>query len=78
LLAALFGFTVLAGLAGAIWEWVGISRLLVRDHPEESGAVAYPALRRKIENTVREPEFPRGLPYQTPISPYSPEGPLTS
>jgi hypothetical protein len=63
MLIALFGFTVFAGLAGAIWEWANISRLLTRDHPEEKGGNPHPALTRKIENTDFEPEFPMGLYY---------------
>jgi hypothetical protein len=63
MLMALFVFTVLAGLAGAVWEWVNISRLLVRDHPEERGPIAYPALTRKMVETNREPEFPAGMPF---------------
>ncbi len=66
MLVVLFLFTVVAGLAGAVWEWVNISRLLIRDHPEERGGSAYPALRRKIVETNREPEFPAGIPFPAP------------
>ena len=53
MLITLFFFTVIAGLAGAVWEWVGISRLLSRDHPETRHGTPYPALIRKISTTHR-------------------------
>lgn len=69
MLIALFFFTVMAGLAGAVWEWVGISRLLSRDYPETRHGTPYPALIRKISITHREPEFPVRMPYPTPSRP---------
>lgn len=68
MLIGLFGFTVLAGLLGAIWEWVGVSRLLVREFPEERGGVAYPALKRKVMETHRDLELPSGIGYPKSIS----------
>lgn len=44
---ASFLFSVLAGLAGLIWEWVGVRREL-KHHPEpQNGAGVADALKRK-------------------------------
>jgi hypothetical protein len=71
MLVALFLITVFAGLAGAVWEWVGITRLLSRDHPETRDGVPYPALTRRVSTTTREPDFPVDLQYPSPGRPLS-------
>jgi hypothetical protein len=75
MLLSLFLFTIFAGLAGAIWEWIGISRELQR-HGEPQGGPGWDNhLKRKAESMARDPnveEPPRmGLANALPIGPAS-------
>jgi hypothetical protein len=53
MLIALFMFTVFAGLAGALWEWFGISRELKLHGERQDGDGWANHLKRKAESGAR-------------------------
>lgn len=55
MLLSLFLFTVFAGLAGSIWEWIGISRELKLHGEPQNGRGWANALERKAESMARPP-----------------------
>ena len=71
-LIALFVFTVLAGLAGAIWEWLGITRELKMHGDPQGGPGWDNHLKRKAESMARKPletESPRvGIANSLPLT----------
>jgi hypothetical protein len=56
MLLSLFMFTVFAGLAGAVWELVGISRELRLHGEPQSGPGWANSLERRAESMARQPE----------------------